>query len=153
MVLSCKENSANSFQPWRFSWMRAAPVKTKDKGIGGGGRWRQSCTRKRDPWFGTGWSHGSLAWPIAGPQVHLLRLIIQFQVRHQVVFLLILTHFFPGSSHSGSFFRSPDCLWSYTFQAQQAGPNAQAQDIKIHLSRSEERRVGKECRSRWSPYH
>ena len=23
----------------------------------------------------------------------------------------------------------------------------------IHLRRSEERRVGKECRSRWSPYH
>ena len=23
----------------------------------------------------------------------------------------------------------------------------------IHLLRSEERRVGKECRSRWSPYH
>src|SRR2546429_1446531 len=23
----------------------------------------------------------------------------------------------------------------------------------LHLSRSEERRVGKECRSRWSPYH
>ena len=22
-----------------------------------------------------------------------------------------------------------------------------------HLKRSEERRVGKECRSRWSPYH
>ena len=27
------------------------------------------------------------------------------------------------------------------------------QDIKIDLVRSEERRVGKECRSRWSPYH
>ena len=30
-------------------------------------------------------------------------------------------------------------------------------DVKIrkngHLTRSEERRVGKECRSRWSPYH
>src|SRR2546422_2418409 len=26
-------------------------------------------------------------------------------------------------------------------------------DGKIFLSRSEERRVGKECRSRWSPYH
>ena len=25
--------------------------------------------------------------------------------------------------------------------------------IKISLARSEERRVGKECRSRWSPYH
>src|SRR2546427_13142632 len=24
---------------------------------------------------------------------------------------------------------------------------------QIHESRSEERRVGKECRSRWSPYH
>ena len=25
--------------------------------------------------------------------------------------------------------------------------------IGIGVSRSEERRVGKECRSRWSPYH
>ena len=24
---------------------------------------------------------------------------------------------------------------------------------KLEISRSEERRVGKECRSRWSPYH
>ena len=23
----------------------------------------------------------------------------------------------------------------------------------VHMERSEERRVGKECRSRWSPYH
>ena len=27
-------------------------------------------------------------------------------------------------------------------------------DVKTpHIDRSEERRVGKECRSRWSPYH
>ena len=26
-------------------------------------------------------------------------------------------------------------------------------DDEITLKRSEERRVGKECRSRWSPYH
>ena len=25
--------------------------------------------------------------------------------------------------------------------------------VRIKVSRSEERRVGKECRSRWSPYH
>ena len=25
--------------------------------------------------------------------------------------------------------------------------------VDAHISRSEERRVGKECRSRWSPYH
>ena len=27
------------------------------------------------------------------------------------------------------------------------------QEIVKHPERSEERRVGKECRSRWSPYH
>ena len=27
------------------------------------------------------------------------------------------------------------------------------QELNRQLSRSEERRVGKECRSRWSPYH
>ena len=26
-------------------------------------------------------------------------------------------------------------------------------DVADQLKRSEERRVGKECRSRWSPYH
>ena len=25
--------------------------------------------------------------------------------------------------------------------------------VKVEIMRSEERRVGKECRSRWSPYH
>ena len=28
-----------------------------------------------------------------------------------------------------------------------------AQELALILCRSEERRVGKECRSRWSPYH
>ena len=28
-----------------------------------------------------------------------------------------------------------------------------SEDVWIAKSRSEERRVGKECRSRWSPYH
>src|SRR5260370_40263454 len=27
------------------------------------------------------------------------------------------------------------------------------QDVALAIDRSEERRVGKECRSRWSPYH
>src|SRR3712207_8480484 len=26
-------------------------------------------------------------------------------------------------------------------------------EFRVHYQRSEERRVGKECRSRWSPYH
>ena len=29
----------------------------------------------------------------------------------------------------------------------------QSNDFQLIISRSEERRVGKECRSRWSPYH
>src|SRR3712207_7913578 len=28
-----------------------------------------------------------------------------------------------------------------------------ARDVRVEVDRSEERRVGKECRSRWSPYH
>ena len=38
----------------------------------------------------------------------------------------------------------------------QAAPHKhsdQRQDYRNGLLRSEERRVGKECRSRWSPYH
>ena len=34
-----------------------------------------------------------------------------------------------------------------------AGNGAIIYDIKNDETRSEERRVGKECRSRWSPYH
>src|SRR5256885_12375752 len=33
------------------------------------------------------------------------------------------------------------------------GPEIGVHDICRTLRRSEERRVGKECRSRWSPYH
>ena len=31
--------------------------------------------------------------------------------------------------------------------------NGKKHDISFYGKRSEERRVGKECRSRWSPYH
>ena len=31
--------------------------------------------------------------------------------------------------------------------------NSKAMDLSTRIARSEERRVGKECRSRWSPYH
>ena len=35
----------------------------------------------------------------------------------------------------------------------EGGEVADAVPVPIHTTRSEERRVGKECRSRWSPYH
>ena len=45
-----------------------------------------------------------------------------------------------------------------TSAAQESTAGGQSFDVGIcqqmqHESRSEERRVGKECRSRWSPYH
>src|SRR3712207_8263685 len=33
------------------------------------------------------------------------------------------------------------------------GDSSQVSVLRNSISRSEERRVGKECRSRWSPYH
>ena len=45
------------------------------------------------------------------------------------------------------------------YQPDEGGFKINGQSIQIHgpmdaiLTRSEERRVGKECRSRWSPYH
>src|SRR3712207_8123566 len=41
-----------------------------------------------------------------------------------------------------------------TFAVNEAGQKALADKAaKLGIERSEERRVGKECRSRWSPYH
>src|SRR3712207_7349024 len=34
-----------------------------------------------------------------------------------------------------------------------SSPFTSLPELTAHLKRSEERRVGKECRSRWSPYH
>ena len=33
------------------------------------------------------------------------------------------------------------------------GYHVSRRDAELYSQRSEERRVGKECRSRWSPYH
>ena len=40
--------------------------------------------------------------------------------------------------------------WLETFLAKE---NEIRKEYSINAERSEERRVGKECRSRWSPYH
>ena len=40
-----------------------------------------------------------------------------------------------------------------TFAASGGGNKFEIVDSEYGIYRSEERRVGKECRSRWSPYH
>ena len=56
---------------------------------------------------------------------------------------------YTGISYSGE-------GWKLTSQLSEGGVNVEEAyynvDAKV-TSRSEERRVGKECRSRWSPYH
>src|ERR1044072_5413630 len=62
-----------------------------------------------------------------------------------------------GWRHAGG----PQLLWSaFAKQVRPFGqPRLQGERLQAvlangaHLDRSEERRVGKECRSRWSPYH
>ena len=39
------------------------------------------------------------------------------------------------------------------FLPEQVKPSSRGQFFDVECYRSEERRVGKECRSRWSPYH
>ena len=48
--------------------------------------------------------------------------------------------------------------WVIEYYSQERAPAAElfyviGSDLESPMGRSEERRVGKECRSRWSPYH
>ena len=44
-------------------------------------------------------------------------------------------------------------LCSLTVRSESYHVQNPAAECAFHAERSEERRVGKECRSRWSPYH
>ena len=45
-------------------------------------------------------------------------------------------------------------IWEkYTLTIEEASKYFRIGEKKLRKLRSEERRVGKECRSRWSPYH
>ena len=44
-------------------------------------------------------------------------------------------------------------MWLIIFTVRFTKTYEEKQRIDFKFSRSEERRVGKECRSRWSPYH
>ena len=48
--------------------------------------------------------------------------------------------------------RTPEALEKYRFDGSR-DLAAEAPVACVRAERSEERRVGKECRSRWSPYH
>src|SRR5579872_6524219 len=73
-----------------------------------------------------------------------------------LIAMLHMQQFESGFPHdTGEFLRlvKPEVLPCFG-ERKQAGsrPETHAQ-ASVRLQRSEERRVGKECRSRWSPYH
>ena len=55
--------------------------------------------------------------------------------------------------HGGDVYKYDHCL-DFSANCNPLGtPKSVKQAIIDSVERSEERRVGKECRSRWSPYH
>src|SRR2546427_4775331 len=49
--------------------------------------------------------------------------------------------------------RKPEAVGKERYRVVEADQRDQLEDLFDAKGRSEERRVGKECRSRWSPYH
>ena len=71
----------------------------------------------------------------------------------------ILAKFFDDGEYTALFADgavSAACGYAAGQQAYAVYQNGEAvtvKDVEKNIKRSEERRVGKECRSRWSPYH
>ena len=55
--------------------------------------------------------------------------------------------------HAGLIYDEVNNLWYSNDDRYTALVDIMKQDVTASADRSEERRVGKECRSRWSPYH
>ena len=73
----------------------------------------------------------------------LQELILQYLVNVRMIILY------------GSYARGEYVIWDETYD-ERGGLTYYQSDLDILVicdTRSEERRVGKECRSRWSPYH
>src|SRR2546429_9984682 len=89
------------------------------------------------------------------PAEPLFRSLVSW-IKHSVDRFVIVSIFIPKLRLIlilNSFLGSSDSLvFSELFHSLAPRPLA-ARSISDFLLRSEERRVGKECRSRWSPYH
>ena len=58
-----------------------------------------------------------------------------------------------GKSVSGELKHTPDFFIHFRLSRHPLRRHHEYACLRRRLTRSEERRVGKECRSRWSPYH
>ena len=65
---------------------------------------------------------------------------------------LAVAYFPQMASTSSASKKMRNCIKASNALSEQLA-DAHYTDTTIEISRSEERRVGKECRSRWSPYH
>src|SRR5256885_14667323 len=62
-------------------------------------------------------------------------------------------HFHEVAVGEHSVFPCPDYTLPLAVKMADVGRAGHLDLFHVHYARSEERRVGKECRSRWSPYH
>ena len=71
------------------------------------------------------------------------------------MWVCLLLSFFFGTSAKAESITSPDGQLKLNFSVNMQGEPVYELSYKGKevINRSEERRVGKECRSRWSPYH
>src|SRR3712207_9272917 len=94
--------------------------------------------RDGPPLPGSAWGDGSASY-LCGPRIHEF-----LQEMHREVF----------AGREGAFLTVGEMPGVTVEQARLFTDPARAEvDMVFQFERSEERRVGKECRSRWSPYH
>ena len=77
----------------------------------------------------------------------------KFRPTHNCLTLLVVNSLTMISLPTRSFENLPTPFYYYDEGMLRATLNALNEQLSQHTTRSEERRVGKECRSRWSPYH
>src|SRR3712207_9107434 len=107
--------------------------------------------------------HTAEAGPVAGPEAVLAGLDDEQRAAAKAVTGPVcilagagtgktrtITHRIAYGVHTGAFV--PEQVLAVTFTARAAG-ELRSRLAGLGVGRSEERRVGKECRSRWSPYH
>src|SRR2546426_3603452 len=143
--------------------VRSSPP-TPLAGAGGGARTSRRGDRAAPPRSpqptGAPWPMAELlrqAWAVARKD-----LLLEFRTRTAIVSAVVFTalvltvfNFGRDPTAVSALDLAPTILWvTFTFAAMLALNRAFQLELENQaLERSEERRVGKECRSRWSPYH
>ena len=113
--------------------------------------------RSRDDRFGPCWCAGRIEWPQNLPLFHVQNELKLWQLPPRGVPLCAIVEHSKGGEMweelneiQPAMIEAPTDILFGDVMAASADSRLHSFDVQC---RSEERRVGKECRSRWSPYH